>query len=96
MQQQGAEQHDFEGFHDIVGAHEVAEGVVPCATVVTQYTKVGTGVEQQEETQEGTEQCHKDFFADRVNLREVHVEEVSDGKDTDFFSKSYNFLLIGK
>ena len=35
VEQQGTEQHDLEGFHDIVGAHEVAEGVVPCAAVVT-------------------------------------------------------------
>ena len=85
MQQQGAEQHDFEGFHDIVGAHEVAEGVVPCATVVAQNAEVGAGVEQQEKAQKGAQKRDEDFLADGVYFWEIHRMGFSDRKSTLFF-----------
>ena len=52
VEQQGTEQYDFEGFYDIVGAHEVTEGIVPRAAVITQDAQVGRGVEQKEDAQE--------------------------------------------
>ena len=75
MEQQSTKKHDFKGFHDIIGAHEVTEVVVPLAAVIAQNTKVSGSVKQQENTQEGTEQCHKDFLADGVNFWEVHTED---------------------
>ena len=36
VEQQGPEQHDLKYLYDIVGAHEVAEGVVPGTAIVAQ------------------------------------------------------------
>ena len=41
MEQQGTEQYELEDLHNIIGAHEVAEGVVPSAPVLTQDAEVG-------------------------------------------------------
>ena len=53
MKQQRGKQPDFEHLDDIIGAHEVAESVVPFAAIVPEDEQVGAGVEQQEEAQEG-------------------------------------------
>ena len=37
-------------------------------------------MEQQENAQEGTKQCHKDFLADGVNFGEVHTEVILGAK----------------
>ena len=90
VEQQGTEQHDLEGFHDIVGAHEVAEGVVPCATVVAQNAEVGTGMEQQEDAQKRAQKRNEDFLADGVDFREIHRLGISDCKSTLFFGRRDN------
>jgi len=54
VEQQGTKKHDFKGFHDIVCAHEIAEGVVPRTTVVAKDEQVGAGMEQQEKAQKST------------------------------------------
>ena len=41
VEQQGAEQHDFKGFDNIVGAHEITKSVVPCTAVIAQNAQVG-------------------------------------------------------
>ena len=75
MEQQSTKQHDFKGFHYRIGAHEVTKVVVPLAAVIAQDAEVRAGMEQQENAQEGTKQCHKDFLADGVNFWEVHTED---------------------
>lgn len=54
MEQQSPKQPHFKHLDDDVGAHEVAKSIVPFAAVMPQNEQVGAGVEQQEETQEGT------------------------------------------
>ena len=52
VEQQDGQQDDLKDFHDVVGAHEVTEGIVPRAAVITQDAQVGRGVEQKEDAQE--------------------------------------------
>ena len=62
VEQQGGQQNDFKDFHDIIGAHEVAEGVVPSAAVIAQDAKVGRGMEQQEDAQESAQQRYENLL----------------------------------
>ena len=84
VEQEDAEQHDFEHLDDDVGTHEVAEDVVPCAAVVAQDAEVGAGVEQQEQAKESAQQGHEDFLADGMDFGEIHRLGISDRKSTGF------------
>ena len=77
MEQQGSEQNDLKDFDDLVGAHEVAEGVVPGTAIVAQDAQVGTGMEQQEDAQENAEQRHDYLLGDGMYFREVHIGIIS-------------------
>ena len=84
MQQQSGKQPHFEHFDDDVSAHEMAEGVVPLAAVVPQNEQVGTGVEQQKETQEGAQQRHKDFLGNGMDFGDVHKNIIRCGYFNSF------------
>ena len=74
MEQQRGEKPHLKHLDDIIGAHEVAESVVPFAAVVPQDKQVGAGMEQQEETQESAQCADEDFLRDGVDFGEVHAE----------------------
>jgi hypothetical protein len=69
VEQKRAQQNDFKDLYNIVCAHEITKGIVPFATVVAENEQVGGSVKQQEDAQEDTKQCHKDFLADGVDFR---------------------------
>ena len=68
MQQQYGKQAYFHHLYDDVGAHEVAECVVPFTTVMSQNEEIGAGVKQQEETQESAQSTNEDLLGDGMYL----------------------------
>jgi hypothetical protein len=51
---------------------------------MSQDEQIGAGVKQQEETQEGTQGTDENLLGDGMNLWDVHIWVISDGKSTGF------------
>ena len=84
VEQQSSEKDDLKDLHDVVGAHEVAESVVPCTAVVTQNAEIGAGMKQQEETQESAQQRYQDLLRNRMDFWKVHIGIVFAHKSIGF------------